>query len=880
MAKEKRTREERRFDRDVRQDTRRSERYDNKRERRGRKISEVIAEDDKKIGFKKQEYDLDKNLQDPGYKKKAPITVVMRDKQATRLNDGSLSFDPGSVEAYSKDNTQEAVDKAVRTQLDYKASLGEIDAKDNTQLANGAIKSEATSAPTAGAAIISAIGNNSNATMTDMKKLPDAATAVNASEKQDDNAIANNAVNANNGIDAESATDAAQVGNAIGQQQVDNTAAQAEGAVDGGVTPAAGTTGATGATGTEGAVSAPVGGDGSTAVQQMQGGGYGFAQNMTKNDVKNQITNGAFTGFSNTPVTAIEKLDAIDYFPNAGKDINVGSYSGKYLGNATIFAAPGARIPFGLFDAHMRSLKEAAADRQKAIDKILTAPQTAEQYQQVFDDYFFSGVEGLREKYGDDPNAILSSPEGARFFANANAIARDYTKAVSMAESTLKTYSDNKTYLPDNMRDKCLEVLYATGDDWKKAMNGEGSLINSLNAVLSYVNVMPQIEEYATEALKPANLTQMPINLKTGGEYDSDKFVAEREDFFLMVKNGGIQEGSNEYVEGIKKYFTGDYVKSITAICAAQNVSEEQTQDAIKYFEGRIPKESIELKYKSIDNNAMAQAELAERRRQFNLNRQDKKENESYARTIHEVGSIGDPGTGKTFNQEIAALNASGVTGAELKRRQEALYKLYFGVQDGKIEIDGNGTYVTYVPVRGATSEPGDPRTTKIGVSVKNADGSWGYKTLTASEIASSSENYYMGGKPIKNTDYANIKLKPVNTEVRVAFINRQTGKQEYLKADGSNNAAYEASAESGRITYATIQHQAYIQKSIENKATGDEVIYYSPVPGFVTGETINIANAAGQQYLDRTLGYTAPKAAEAQGVPTTSTTTINSSNQ
>jgi hypothetical protein len=411
-------------------------------------------------------------------------------------------------------------------------------------------------------------------------------------------------------------------------------------------------------------------------------------------------------------------------------------------------------------------------------------------------------------------------------------------------------------------------------------MNGEGSLINSLNAVLSYVNVMPQIEEYATEALKPANLTQMPINLKTGGEYDSDKFVAEREDFFLMVKNGGIQEGSNEYVEGIKKYFTGDYVKSITAICAAQNVSEEQTQDAIKYFEGRIPKESIELKYKSIDNNAMAQAELAERRRQFNLNRQDKKENESYARTIHEVGSIGDPGTGKTFNQEIAALNASGVTGAELKRRQEALYKLYFGVQDGKIEIDGNGTYVTYVPVRGATSEPGDPRTTKIGVSVKNADGSWGYKTLTASEIASSSENYYMGGKPIKNTDYANIKLKPVNTEVRVAFINRQTGKQEYLKADGSNNAAYEASAESGRITYATIQHQAYIQKSIENKATGDEVIYYSPVPGFVTGETINIANAAGQQYLDRTLGYTAPKAAEAQGVPTTSTTTINSSNQ
>jgi hypothetical protein len=839
MAKEKRTREERKQGRELRRD-----------ERRGERIRKAIAKSDEEIGFRKQPINLDENLRDPGYTKTKPITVVMR-------NAGGY---PGpGVEAYSKDNTQEAVDKSVRTQLDYKASLGEIDAKDNTQLANGAIQSQANSTPTAGAAIISAIGNNSDATTTDLNKLPNAATTVNTTQKQEDDAIANNAISVNNAVDETPDANAPLVGT-----EVD---------VEGGV----GTGGAGGGV----SDNTVVGGDGSTLNQQMQGGATTFDQGLNRTKVQDEVTNGAFQGFSNAPVVAIEKLGIQDYFPNAGENIAVGSYSGKYIGNTTIFAAPGARVPFGLYDARMRALKEAAADRQKAIDKIITAPQTAEQYQQVFNEYFFSGVESLRAKYGDDPNAILSSPEGAKFFANANAIARDYTKAVAYAESTLKTYADNDTYLPDSMRNKCLEVLYATGDDWKKAMNGEGSLISSLNGVLSYVNVMPQIEEYATEALKPANLTQMPINLKTGGEYDDENFIRERESFFIRVRSGGIQEGSNEYVEGIRKYFTGDYVKAITAICAAQNVSEEQTQDAIKYFEGRIPKESIELKYKSISTNAMELAKLEERRRQFDLNRSDQKENESYARTIHEIGSNGkNPATGKTFNQEVALLKASGASGAELKRKMESLYKLYFGVQDGKISTDGNGTNVTYVPILGGKSEPGDPTKYKFGVSYKDGD-QWRYKTLTAAQIASSSEKYYMGGKPISNSDYANIKVKPVNTEVRVAFINSRTGKQEYLKADGSNMDSYLESAEDKRITYATVQHQIYLRKGGEgNLQTGDLGVYYEPVSGFATGETINIANPAGQQYLDSVIGFTEKQAAEAQGNADISTTTVNSTEE
>jgi hypothetical protein len=829
MAKEKRTREERKQGRELRRD-----------ERRGERIRKAIAKSDEEIGFRKQPINLDENLRDPGYTKTKPVTVVMRDKTIDRLNNGELYTQKGSIEAYSKDNTQEAVAKSVRTQLDYKASLGEIDAKDNTQLANGVIQSQANSTPTAGAAIISAIGNNSDATTTDLNKLPNAATTVNTTQKQEDDAIANNAINVNNAVDAETAVDATQ----------------AETAVDGGVTPAAGATET---------VSAPIGGDGTLAVQQMQGGAATFDQGLNRTKVQDEVTNGAFQGFSNAPVVAIEKLGIQDYFPNAGENIAVGSYSGKYIGNTTIFAAPGARVPFGLYDARMRALKEAAADRQKAIDKIITAPQTAEQYQQVFNEYFFSGVESLRAKYGDDPNAILSSPEGAKFFANANAIARDYTKAVAYAESTLKTYADNKTYLPDSMRNKCLEVLYATGDDWKKAMNGEGSLINSLNGVLSYVNVMPDIEKYATEALKPENLTEMPMNLKTGGEYDKESFVAERENFFMRVRSGGIQEGSNQYVEGIRKYFTGDYIKAITAICAAQNVSEEQTQDAIRYFEGRIPKESIEFKYSSVNTNAMALAELAQRDKEWRAEQDNRKL--SFAGIVNGGGTNDrNPNTGMTFNEEIAKLNKSGLKGAALEKKLEELHGIYMGATSGSFaKIDKNGVVVTTIPLPKIDVVQADPQKRSFTVTFKDPlTGKPVSKQMTAAQIAQTPPNLKLsiGGKVIEsNSDYATIVERPVSMESRHAYYD-PNGDIHYQTAAKLDD--YDKSSLGRRVILETEKVQVYIPKTMYAE-DGRPYQGYEAVPGQVQGNTYNISNPAGQAMVDERVGFSRWQSAQAQ---------------
>jgi len=859
MARERRTKEERQQARqvarkeriefrekpkDFRQDVKSSEKYNRKRERLLGKVNARIEESEGRTPS------VPTGVVDPGVKGKS-ITTVMKGTTTDRGNDGRLYTNPAYVEAYSNTASQEEVGNAVRTQIDYKISKGEID--------NANIRSQANSIPTAGMQLAAAVANDPNATLTDLDKLPQATTAVNDVQSQQDAAIANQAVETNNAVSETPKSEMPAVGAEVAANEVAN-------AEQGGTQP-----------------SERIGGDGSTALNQMQGGAATFDQGLTRQKVQDQVTSGALQGLSSSPVVAIEKLGIQDYFPNAGESINVGSYSGKYIGNTTIFAAPGARVPFGLYDARMRALKEAAVEKQKSIDKILTAPETSAQYQQQFNANFFgeNGVQRFIDKHGNNPDAILNDPEFREWMADKQAKARDITQAVSVAKATLDEYAKTGSYIPDKVRDVSMKLLYGQADEFEKYLNGTGSLSKVVEDNLVYMNIFPQVQEYAKTALSPDRLTQSPINMKTGGKYDSETFNKERNEFMSRVMDGSVQQGTDVYASGIAKYFTGDYESAIRSIAAGQNASEEQVEEAIKMFTGMIPKESIIFDYTNIKTDELGWARLREATRQYE---ETKQANSFWGQISAMQSDQVNKGTGKSAYQDYADIaNLSGTALIKAMENHQRTYGAGASMPGAKIKKDDkNNTFVTVIPANqdGKLKTVANTSEKIFAVEVYDkSTGNWVKKNLTAQEIGSSGKRVKVQGQELSSEDKSvysaaaeSMWVRDVEYEVKEAFTDKN-GNHQYVKTDGSNLKSFNASNQK-------YQYVVPVQKAFTREVKFDDVTmktYYvdRPLPGFTQGNAANVRNEADAMWMDVESGIGAKNAAQTGG--TTSTVTVNS---
>jgi hypothetical protein len=612
--------------------------------------------------------------------------------------------------------------------------------------------------------------------------------------------------------------------------------------------------------------------------QQIQGGAATFDQGLTKDKVQDEVTKGALQGLSSSPVVAIEKLGIQDYFPNAGESINVGSYSGKYIGNTTIFAAPGARVPFGLYDARMRALKEAAAEKQKAIDKILTAPETSPQYQQQLNDSFFGedGVEKWIAKHGNNPDAILNDPEFREWIANKQAKARDIIQAVSVAKATLDQHNKPDAYIPDGIRDVSMKLLYGQAPDFKEYLEGKGTLSKLVQDNIVYQNVMPQVEELMKQVTDPDRLTERPFNFKSGGKYDDPTFVAERNKFMERVMNGDPSLGADVYASGVIKYFdVEDIDQSIRALVDGQNGSDEQTPQLMLYAAGMIPKESIKFSYETIRTDELGWAKLAEAKRQYNKNEENR--NKSYWNSLNEFQTtLVNEKTGLSANQSLAKIAKDYPNpGPERDKAMENHYKTY-GIgsvnPNATVVKDKNGTYVTVVPAskesqQGKLSVVADPQSktfaVKVAVIKKGKIIRWDDKNLTAAQIGNSDKTLKIAGNNISETQKkqfrdANVSMysRVVSYEMKQAFTDAN-GDQQYLTAN--NVEQYNASQQ--RYTYAIPVERQFTRTSVPNRITGKQEYVDVALPGQTYGTAYNINNRADAMVLDEQSGYQVEKA-------------------
>jgi hypothetical protein len=620
-----------------------------------------------------------------------------------------------------------------------------------------------------------------------------------------------------------------------------------------------------------------------------------FDATATKDQIMNMMANQYMQDKGNVPYAVVEKLGIQDYYPNVGRDIAVGTFSGSRIGSQTIYSGAGAALPMGLYDARKRALKDAAKTKQAELDKILAIPDTTPQLKESFSEY------ALKVKYEDlarngfDPARYGRDLQARKNDIMLEATAKNLTYATKQAQDLLATTmpKDGKpgAYMPEDQKKKLRSLLTGVLEDPEKFFSGKENINKFYNEVKAYsdgtVWIDGQMKQW-TE--KPV---EVPVNLKTGVALTEDQVAeinAAADGYLKAVQDGSADTDS--YMTMIKKYYDVDD-KVVDDWMDAQGYSKDDPmRSTLKdYFNHQLPAPSFVQSVKTSANQNVARARLQLDRDKFNYQKEQDKQ--SFWGTINaSMNNAVNTQTGKTFEQELADLNKRGLTGDKLDTEIKKLYNIYSVSPSANIVKNDKGAWIVQMPSTSkqaekiATRDVYSPDGTLVrGINVtvvtKDKDGNIlrkENKTLAPKDIYGlknkKNTTVLVGGKKVDDAQFEGyasaakgMYTKVIGHEITKGYIDRQTGNFVPLTSD--NLSDYESSP---KVTLQRTIEQPYAKtKKVDlNNVTSKDVEMI--LPGQTKGEWINISNDNGRQYSDEQSGFTPQQAAEAQGSGTTVT--------
>jgi hypothetical protein len=329
-----------------------------------------------------------------------------------------------------------------------------------------------------------------------------------------------------------------------------------------------------------------------------------YDRTATKDDINKQIDNSMASYGANAPTAIIEKLGVQDYYPQVGRDVAVGNFTGSRIGSQTIYSGAGALLPMGLYDARKRALAEAAKERQKTLEKFLNIPDAPDQLNLEFGQYAGNIILDIAKKNNYDPSLIPRDKQGMLELKRLENTAKE----LHLVDKTIGSLIDKATtkdggvagYIPEKMKNEMYKFKSGLLDDMQDYFSGKKDIGNLTNNLRIYADGTKWINEMLPKWTDESNKTQRPVSLKTGltiGESDVAK---------IQETIKAINEGSGDYdsnVTLLKKYFSIDE-KLVDDWCDLQGYPKDDlARESLKqYFEKQIPEASFIEEVKSLSN--------------------------------------------------------------------------------------------------------------------------------------------------------------------------------------------------------------------------------------------------------------------------------------
>jgi hypothetical protein len=478
-----------------------------------------------------------------------------------------------------------------------------------------------------------------------------------------------------------------------------------------------------------------------------------------KEKVEKDITDQYRNLDSSIPQAVVEKLGVQDYYPEIGRDIAVGTFSGSRIGSQTIYSGAGGLLPQGLYDARKKALNDAAKAKTAALDKYYSGIDIASQFKPKFNETVNDAMDNLLyKKHGGNVSAFLADNESRREFSRLEAIAKNVNGYDAYASSILKDAADDTKFIDPEQVKNAQDIKRALVDDLDGILTGKKDLAPLFAKAQVYQNIIPQVDKVIKEILDPNRVGKLPINMRTGDVYNEPTFVAERDQFMQKLKGGTLNQA--QYISGFKKFFTGDYERIIDGLVQSGKYSDLQKDAAMNYVAGQL-QQQIQLENQFVETGALGAMRLAEDKRQFNAEYARKVEQGETPWDIrNDMMSSKNPNTGKTIQQEFMDMKKQGLTGNALKNKMLQTARNYgfsgasWDPHTKSVILKENAT--TYESGNVFAVNPYNtksPAMVKVYTKVtKGGKSTWVPTTVTVNELANSKWGKYnfKDGKDIK----------------------------------------------------------------------------------------------------------------------------------
>ena len=363
-------------------------------------------------------------------------------------------------------------------------------------------------------------------------------------------------------------------------------------------------------------------GDGSTISGVVSGGAppASFSQVGTKQQIeqtvkdqnkKKAVESGNTAALNNlAEQAAVEKLGVQDYYPQAARNVGVGTFRGEIIGSQTIYSGAGVLAPMGLYDARKRALVKAAQSKQKAINDFLTLKDTAQAYNMEYKDRAYDALYGILKDHNFSVSSVMRDPKAMKEVQRWKGLGKELLFVEAEAKAVMTNISEEGKYVPPDFKKLAKEIYYGLQKDRDKVFSGDVKLTPKIAEMKTYLSLIKKSEDLAKEY--KATLSQRPMTQEeiASGEIKGDEqFEKGKADFMKRVNKGELDRDQDGYITGVLKYFGGNVDELFKSYVDSGEYSEKQLEDAKKIFVNLMP-QSVEL---SIENyqKAMTSKDLA-----------------------------------------------------------------------------------------------------------------------------------------------------------------------------------------------------------------------------------------------------------------------------
>ncbi len=374
---------------------------------------------------------------------------------------------------------------------------------------------------------------------------------------------------------------------------------------------------------------------------------------------------------------AIEKLGLSDYYPQAGRSVGVGTFTGSRIGSQTIYSGAGVLAPIGILDARKRALQSQTRDKMAALDGIKNSLGTAAaQFDQQFTEEGMNMINSYISKYKGSPMDIMNDTEFRKKLKQYNSFAegsKEITKLVEGAISKSQPDKDGNVaavYSPAQLKEMNDFLTNANDPDFMRdVLSGKINISDIRNSIKGKINLIDKIDGEWSKMTTSTMQSERPYNFDLKGDLSEDE-LKQAQGWIQELKTG-TKNTSDLFRSGSMKYFEWTDESRVEAMIESlakgngvdlnDKHSKGYLENAKSYVMAKIPGTRIEMANTKIGNMTKSEYDAYQRKKLEKLKHKNKMEQKtdynSYNLALDHgkegAGSYSDPVPGAKFEDNI-----------------------------------------------------------------------------------------------------------------------------------------------------------------------------------------------------------------------------------